>query len=148
MSTTQTLAEYVPNKSFKQRLVSFVNFFSQIRETFNTQETQSSDVIESQKLFITIINKALSNPRCKLLIAPISNTRYIHFDDIFIRMDYNNITIINGVYSYNIMISQYDAEQLITKFNVKLEQTRKQWEREIVSKTHRSLNNILEDLNQ
>lgn len=147
MSTTQIIAEQISSREVKSNMVRIGNFFDKIKTAFHSKEKVSTDILESQKLAVAIINKAIAHSNAILLTAPISETRYIHFNDIFIRIEYDNVTIINGVYSYHIVINYKDAEYLINKFNLKLEQTRKQWEREIVTKTHRSLNNILEELN-
>jgi hypothetical protein len=82
-----------------------------------------------------------------MLIAPISGTRYIHYNDIFIKIDHRLITIINGTYTYHINISDNDTDLLLERFNFRLENVRKRWEETITTKTTRSLNSILEDLN-
>lgn len=101
----------------------------------------------TQELAIAIVKKAIWNPGATMLIAPISGTRYIHYDDIFIKIDHRLITIINGTYTYHINISDKDTDFLLDRFNFRLENVRKRWEETITAKTTRSLNSILEDLN-
>lgn len=101
----------------------------------------------TQELAISIVKKAIWNPDATMLIAPISGTRYIHYDDIFIKIDHRLITIINGTYTYHINISDHDTDFLLERFNFRLENVRKRWEETITAKTTRSLNSILEDLN-
>lgn len=101
----------------------------------------------TQELAISIVKKAIWNPEAIMLIAPISGTRYIHYDEIFIKIDHRLITIINGTYTYHINISDHDTDFLLERFNFRLENVRKRWEETITAKTTRSLNSILEDLN-
>lgn len=140
--------DYVHSKPIKLGLLRTKNFFSKMISALSYKETIPEELTESQDLAVKVITKAISHPRSVLLMAPISGTRYIHFDDVFIRMEFNQLTIINGVYSYQITIHPKDADSLVTKFNLKLEQTRKQWEREIVGKTKQSLTTLLTALDQ
>lgn len=100
---------------------------------------------ETQQLAISVVKKSINFNRSELLIAPLSGTRYIHMKDIFIRIEFRDITIINGVYSYHVTIPEYHANKLYRKFNLKLETRRKLWETSILTKTNRSLANILKD---
>jgi hypothetical protein len=54
---------------------------------------------EIQELALTIVKKAIIAKGSELLVAPVSGTRYIHFNEIFIKIDPKLITIINGSYT-------------------------------------------------
>jgi hypothetical protein len=101
---------------------------------------------EIQELALTIVKKAIIAKGSELLVAPVSGTRYIHFNEIFIKIDPKLITIINGSYTYHIEISEKSTSELLNRFNFKLETVQKAYEHTILTKTKRSLNTILEDL--
>jgi hypothetical protein len=101
---------------------------------------------ETQELAVAVVKKAIVNPEAELLLAPISGTRYIHFDDVFIVIDSHHVSINNGSYSYHIDMDTTPIDKLRKKFNTKLESTRKTWEHVIVKKTNKSLANILNEL--
>jgi hypothetical protein len=101
---------------------------------------------EVQELAIGIVRRAINYDNSNLLIAPISGDRYIHYNDIFIKLEHQRVTIINGTYTYDIIITSNDSERLQTMFNARLERTRKDWEEAIRSKTERSLKNIYNEL--
>jgi hypothetical protein len=82
----------------------------------------------------------------ELLMAPLSLTYYVHTKDIFIIMDRGELRIINGRYEYHITINDKIFERLSDKFKRVMENKRKKMEQEMVSKTKRSLENILQDL--
>lgn len=126
----------------KRRIVKTRKLVAKTQMKFEHQES----VTDTQTLAINVVKKAMGHAKATLLMAPISGTRYISFGDIFIRLEYKHLTIINGVYSYNIQISESDSIALMDRFNHRLERLRKQWEFDITSKTNRSLSTILEEL--
>lgn len=101
---------------------------------------------ENQKIAANIIIRAISRPNAKLLIAPISGTKYIHVDDIFIKMDYDGVSIINGRYSYDLTLPASEMALLLRRFNIRLEKTREEWDSIISSKTNHSLATIFDDM--
>ena len=103
---------------------------------------------ETQELAIAIVKKAIISKGVELLVAPVSGTRYIHFNEVFIKIDHKLITIVNGTYTYHIEISEKSTAELLDRFNFKLENVQKSYEHAILTKTKRSLNTILEDLNK
>ena len=103
---------------------------------------------ETQTIAIAIIKKAINHPESKLLYAPLSNIKFIHYKDIFVKIDGNDISVINGVYSYHITIPTQDTEYLSNKFRQKLESIRNDWDSEITHKVTRSLSSVLDDLSK
>ena len=103
-------------------------------------------ITETQELAIKIFERSLLKPYVELLIAPLSMTYYIHSDDIFIIMDRTELKIINGKYEYHILLSEKIHNKLSMKFKRVLENKRKRMEKEMLSNTRRSLQNILQDL--
>jgi hypothetical protein len=129
--------------NFKKKFrVRFRNFIRKSQSTFTPERSLS----ETQQLAISVIKKAIIHPDAELLTAPISGTKYIHFNDVFIRIEKNYVNIINGSYSYHVDMFDDSLDSINRKFNAKLESTYKRWERTITAKTNKSLNTILQDL--
>lgn len=99
-----------------------------------------------QKQSISIAKRALYNKRADLLIAPLSDFKYIRYDDIFIKLENQMITIINGKYLYQISIPSKYSDELSKKFNNKVELVRSDWENTIREKTEKSLSSISYDM--
>jgi len=116
------------------------------RLKFKKMIQKKTELEENQKIASNIIIRAISRPNAKLLIAPISGTKYIHVDDIFIKMDYDGVSIINGRYSYDLSLPNAEMALLIRRFNIRLEKTREDWDAIINSKTNHSLATIFEDM--
>lgn len=134
------------NKLFRSILYKRARFLVRFRRLINKRlATDAGECSETQQLAIAVIKRAINFNKSELLIAPLSGTRYIHMKDIFIRIEFRDITIINGVYSYHVTIPDYHADKLYRKFNLKLETRRKLWETSILTKTNRSLASILKD---
>jgi hypothetical protein len=121
--------------------------FRRLSRNFEMAMDSKLEQSDTKDLALAIVRRAIACPTAVMLIAPISGTRYIQFDDIFIKLTENLITIVNGSYTYQISISDKETEFLLEKFNFRLEFIRKQWEASIMTKTKKSLTTILEDLN-
>ena len=117
-------------------------FHTRLEKKFSPQDELS----ESQKNGVRIFERALTVKDAELLLAPLSDTIYIEVDDIFIILDGSQLKIINGKYQYDIHVPAKESSRLYGAFKKVLEKRRKQMEFKIITKTNRSLNNILEDL--
>ena len=134
------------NKLSRSLLYKRARFLVRFRRLINKRlAADAGECSETQQLAIAVTKRAINFNKSELLIAPLSGTRYIHMKDIFIRIEFREITIINGVYSYHVTIPDYHADKLYRKFNLKLETRRKLWETSILTKTNRSLASILKD---
>ena len=130
--------------NFKKRFR--VHLRRAIRKSQNALSSEKK-LSETQELAIAVIKRAISHPDAKLLTAPISGTKYIHFNDIFIRIEKCYVNIINGSYSYHVDMFDETLNSINHKFNAKLELTYKRWERTMTTKTNKSLTTILQELN-
>lgn len=101
---------------------------------------------ETQELAIRIFERSIANPESDLLMAPLSLTYYVHTKDIFIIVGMNEMRIINGRYEYHIILNDKIFEKLTYKFKRVLENRRKKMEKEMLTNTKKSLENILSDL--
>ena len=106
--------------NFKKKFrVRFRSFIRKSQSTFTPERSLS----ETQQLAISVIKKAIIHPDAELLTAPISGTKYIHFNDVFIRIEKNYVNIINGSYSYHVDMFDDSLDSINRKFNAKLEST-------------------------
>lgn len=117
-----------------------------IRRIWRKRIYPSEKLLVNQEIALSIIRKAIINEDAKLLLAPLSETRYIQYNDIFIRIQPGFVSIINGKYSYDVSMPNSAIESIVDKFNIKLESTRKKWENSMTQKTTKSLNTILSEL--
>jgi hypothetical protein len=108
--------------------------------------TQSFPVTDTQELGEKVFEKAIARTDAELLLAPLSNTYYIKSDDIFIILDGLQLKIINGRYEYHITLTEKIHNKLSAKFKRVLENRRKKMEEQMLSKTNRSLQTILQEL--
>jgi hypothetical protein len=108
--------------------------------------SRQDELSDSQKAGVKIFERALTVKDADLLLAPLSDTIYIEVDDIFLILDGRQLKIINGKYQYDIYLPEKVNQKLYSSFKKVLEKRRKQMEYKIITKTNRSLNNILDDL--
>ena len=129
-------------RKFYRSFLIFKNHFGKL------DFTPPERLTANQELGVKIFEKSLIIPGAELLIAPISGTFYIKTDDIFIVLDGNELRIVNGKYEYHISISLRSYEKLSGKFKRILESRRKKMEESMLSKTNRSLSEILHDVSE
>lgn len=81
----------------------------------------------------------------ELLMAPITNKRYIKNDDknLFITIDSVNVNIVNDHCAYNVYLNEILHRKLIEKFNQKIELKRSLMEKKITQNIKYSLRGIL-----
>lgn len=130
------------NYSKARKIVKYKNIKKGLSSIFQDPYDQT----EIQKIALSVARKAIFNKNSNLMIAPISGTRYIQYNDIFIKIESRLLMIINGSYTYHVNLSDRDTEWILNKFNGRLENIRKQWEASITTKTTKSLSSILNDL--
>jgi hypothetical protein len=129
-------------RKFYRSFLIFKNHFGKL------DFTPPERITANQELGVKIFEKSLIIPGAELLIAPISGTFYIKTDDIFIVLDGNELRIVNGKYEYHISISLRSYEKLSGKLKRILESRRKKMEESMLSKTNRSLSEILHDVSE
>jgi len=132
--------------SQKRMLIRWRRFTGWFHTRLEKKFSQQEDLTDSQKMGIKIFERALTVKDAELLLAPLSDTIYIEVDDIFIILDGSQLKIINGKYQYDIYVGPKESSRLYSSFKKVLEKRRKQMEFKIITKTNRSLNNILEDI--
>jgi len=132
--------------SRKRRIVRWRRFTSWMYRGMEKGFSRQDELSDSQKAGVKIFERALTVKDADLLLAPLSDTIYIEVDDIFLILDGRQLKIINGKYQYDIYLPEKVNQKLYSSFKKVLEKRRKQMEYKIITKTNRSLNNILDDL--
>ena len=130
----------------RRMIIKWRRFTSWLHSGLEKRFSPQEDLSDSQKAGIKIFERSLTIKDVELLLAPLSDTIYIEVDDIFIILEGRQLKIINGKYQYDIHLPERDTAKLYTSFKKALEKRRKQMEFKIITKTNRSLNNILEDI--
>ena len=115
------------------------------KKKFRKKEPEMDDI---QKRGFEIVTKLLSDKESELTITPSLSKRFIRNKDIFITLERGNLNIINGVYYYDIYLSDKMYEHFTSKFNNKLSRRINKYEAEIKERVKSSLTNILSDLDK
>ena len=103
---------------------------------------------EYERDCIAICKKLISKEDTVLLLAPISNKRYIRNEElqIFVILEGHNVKVINHVYSYTVFLEQKPWENIVVAFDNEVEKRREKFEKEIMSNIKHSLQNILQNI--
>jgi len=97
---------------------------------------------------VSICRKLIEKANTVLLISPISGKRYIKSDDnqLFIIIEYHQMTIVNHSYSYNIPLALKAFTRVSKIFDNEVESRRIKMETEIRSNVKHSLSNIYKNI--
>jgi hypothetical protein len=101
-----------------------------------------------QKKGYDIAMNLLADVGSDLTIDPKHHKRYIKNKDIFITLERGNLNIINGIYHYDIFLSDRMYEHVVSRFNDKLSRKIVKYEAEIKNKITSRLTEILEDIKE
>jgi len=112
------------------------------------QEVVSSNPIEQKG--VNIFLSLLKDPNSMLTVAPISGEKLIdnREKEILAILSYNNLTIINSVYQYEINMKESLVEKLKIQFNETQEKRANIIKRKANKKVKQSLDKLLEMLNK
>jgi hypothetical protein len=112
------------------------------------QEVVSSNPIEQKG--VNIFLSLLKDPNSMLTVAPISGEKLIdnREKEILAILSYNNLTIINSVYQYEINMKENLVEKLKIQFNETQEKRANIIKRKANKKVKQSLDTLLEMLNK
>lgn len=97
----------------------------------------------------TICRKLIHSEDSELIIAPISDKKYIRNDKlgIFVTMDGGQVTITNHTYSYFIKLNKVQWEKLNNFFRKEMELRAIMIEKELEAQINHSLDNIYNKIN-
>jgi len=110
--------------------------FQKIKSVLSTEQLQIGEIC---KLLIL-------DPDSDLLIAPVSGAYYIKNGELFCKIDYGRILLINGKYSYDITINPDFILGIRNLFCQNLEARRRKMELQMLQNIRKSLGTIYTDL--
>lgn len=125
----------------KRRLVNLKNRFRKTKPKMG----------EVQKRAYNITIKVLHDNNSELIYAPNSsprksNKRIIKNGDIFVTVERNTLTVINGIYHYEVFIDDELFDYVVSKFNTRMESKSKKFQTEIKDKVTSRLEEIYKDI--
>jgi hypothetical protein len=99
---------------------------------------------------ISICRKLILHPDTEFAIAPISEKKYIKNKtlNLFVVLYEKRISITNHIYHYDVIIPIRDWNKLMSLYDIKTEEIRKEYEKEIHSQIKHSLHTILDKINE
>jgi len=115
------------------------------RKRFRKKPPQMGEI---QKKGYDIAMRLLNDSTSDLTIDPKDHKRYIKNNDVFITLERGNLNIINGIYHYDIFLTDKMYEHVKGKFNNKLHRKINKYEAEIKSKITSRLTEILDDIKE
>lgn len=117
-------------------------YYWRMRKYVRMSEMGKRRMTSDQEKCFGIIRNLSAKAESELMIAPISQKFYIRNGDIFVIVERGTVSIINGVYHYDISVND-DLNSKITTFLYKvIERRRAALEAEVRSKIDRSLDYI------
>jgi hypothetical protein len=119
-----------------------------VKKRLSKREITSPDPIEQKgvDIFLTLLKEQDS----QLVSAPLSSERLIENSkrEMLVVLENGKMTIINSVYQYKIKIAEKTEEQLRVQFNEVQEKRAQSIKRRSGVKVKKSLDTIIDDLNQ
>jgi hypothetical protein len=116
----------------------------------NFVSTDMKDVLlaPNELKALSIATYVLKNSNSELSLCPITDKRYIKYNDYFIVITEDRIQLVNHVYAYDVNISGKKFYNLKKNFDTRLYKKFKGIEDEILSNVKHSLDTILSDIKQ
>lgn len=106
------------------------------------------ELSQEQRMGLRIFERAISVKDAEIFISPLSDTVYIEVEDIYLILDNSDVQIINGKFQYDLHYTEKLRIYLRRRvFNV-LESRRAKIEERIKFKSDRTLNSILDEVEQ
>ena len=119
-----------------------------VKKRLSKREITTPDPIEQKgvDIFLTLLKEQDS----QLVNAPLSSERLIENSkrEMLVILEHGKMTIINSVYQYEIKIAEKTEDQLRVQFNEVQEKRAQSIKRRSGVKVKKSLDTIIEELNQ
>lgn len=103
---------------------------------------------DSQKMGVRIFVRTLSIEDAEILVSPLNDSIYVEVNDIYLILERNDLQIINGKFQYDLRYPDNIRMKLLNKVFGVLERRRIQVEKRIKAKSDRTLNSILDEVEQ
>lgn len=89
-----------------------------------------------------LVKMAMRSPESDMMMAPISNTYYIKWKHIFIKISEFGVNIVNGKYAYDISLPTRNTDLLRNTFRKRLESKRQAMENSMLQRSTENLKDI------
>lgn len=103
---------------------------------------KTPQMTDTEKKAIDIALALISNSESELSVAPLTQRAYIQNGEMFIIIDFKRLTIINGIYHYDIPLTEKQEAFIMSRFNKKIDRKMLKIEKHIKSKVNKSLDMI------
>ena len=126
----------------------YLRFRIYYRKQYYQQSNDSAQTAQRAPLFICM--KLLKIEDSLLLIAPVSDDRYIYNERLGILVSIlgGRGTIVDRTYSYDINLSRKDWDKIDRMFSAEMQKRTKKIEEQIISNVKHSLGNIYNKINK
>jgi hypothetical protein len=118
------------------------------KKNFVSTDMKDIELSVNQLKALSIATYVLKNQSSELSLCPITDKRYIKYNDYFIVITEDRIQLVNHVYAYDVNLSGKKFYNLKKNFDTKLYKKFKSIEDEILSNVKHSLDTILSDIKQ
>ena len=128
----------------------FKRLYIKMRLAYRKQYYTQQNPEKYQRAPLFICMKLLKIEDSLLLIAPVSDDRYIYNErlGILVSLLGHRGTIVDRTYSYDINLSNKDWDKVERLFSIEMEKRTKKVEEQIVSNVKHSLDNIYSKINK
>lgn len=116
--------------------------FKKWRVRFKRVKSKSLEIDDVQQRAYDITIKLINDKGSELLVDPPTGRKGIRNKDIFVKINQNRISIINGIYYYDIGIDDKIREIILEKFDNKLSRKFNAIDNQVTSKVNNSLDKI------
>ena len=116
--------------------------FKKWRVRFKRVKPKSLEIDDVQQRAYDITIKLINDKGSELLVDPPTGRKGIRNKDVFVKINQNRISIINGIYYYDIGIDDKIREIILEKFDNKLSRKFNAIDNQVTSKVNNSLDKI------
>ena len=116
--------------------------FKKWRIRFKRVKSKSLEIDDVQQRAYDITIKLINDKGSELLVDPPTGRKGIRNKDVFVKINQNRISIINGIYYYDIGIDDKIREIILEKFDNKLSRKFNAIDNQVTSKVNNSLDKI------
>lgn len=103
---------------------------------------------DNQKLSYNITRYLINDKEATLTIAPLSNTYYIRKKEVFVKIDFKSVIIVEGKIKYEVYLPDVIIEKLRSKFCHVAELRRITVERDIMENIKTGLQHVFDTLEE
>ena len=114
----------------------------------NRKLEKKIELTESQKMGMRIFDRTVSIKDAEIFLSPLSDSIYVEVNDIYIILEGSDLQIINGKFRYDLHYPDLIRSKMRNKIYNILEYRRIDVEKRIKTKSDRTLNSILDEVEE